>query len=124
MLINKFRTMVQSKLDSISGMTAGRPISDDVIEEEKYYFGYTVTTSTLANNLDYSNDVMTINITGHLSTKNGKLEKFDKFTDSIVDKLSELRIRATTSDVSTLDGIRKVMITGNVNLNTLDGQLR
>lgn len=124
MLINKFRTMVQSKLDLISGMTAGRPISDDVIEEGKYYFGYTVTTSTLSNNLDYSNDVMIINITGHLSTKNGKLEKFDKFTDSIVDKLSELRIRATTSDVSTLDGIRKVMITGNVNLNTLDGQLR
>lgn len=123
-MINDFRILTKSKLDEISELGVGRPQADSMIEEGVYYFGYTITVSSVRNNLDYSNTQKIINITGYLTTKNGTLAKFDEYTDAIVDKLAELRIRCTTNDMSTLDGIRKVLISGSTTYNTIEGQLR
>lgn len=124
-MINHFRRLVQEKLNSIADLESGEIIGDDMIEEEQYYFGYRTTTSGQHYNLDYSDRQDVISITGYLSTKGGSLEKFDQFTDYILDKLSELRILATATDITTLDTkVRKVLITGSVFYNSLDGLLK
>lgn len=123
-MINTFRTMVQTELNKIEGLDPGKIISDDMIEEGVYHFGYEVATSVVSKSIDYSNDNMILNVTGYLSTKGGSLEDFDKFTDAICDALSNLRIKATTKDITTYDQTRKTMITGSVILNTLDKTLR
>lgn len=124
-MTNNFRILVQNKLNSIEGLDAGEIIGDDMIEEESYYFGYRISISRVANNLDYSDHRDMITLTGYLSTKGGSLAKFDNFTDQIVNKLSELRIRCTTADVTTLDTkVRKVSINGTVFYNNLDNLLK
>lgn len=124
-MTNSFRVLVQNKLNSIEDLEAGEIIGDDMIEEGSYYFGYRVSVSRVANNLDYSDYRNMISLTGYLSTKGGSLSKFDWFADQITDKLSELRIRCTTTDITTLDTkVRKVLVTGTVFYNNLDNLLK
>ena len=123
-MINDFRKQVKAKLDTIEGLSNGKPLPDNMIVEGKYYFGYMVNITTLRDNLDYSNKQQTISITGYLATKGGTLEKIDNFADEIVSKLAELRFRCTINDMSTLDTTRRYLISGNVSYNTLDNQLR
>lgn len=123
-LINKFRTMVQTELTKVKGLTSGKIISDDLIQSETYHYGYEVATSVSNKSIGYDNDYIVINVTGYLTTKGGSLEDFDKYTDEICNALSRLNIRATTKDITTYDTTRKTMITGSVVLNTLDGMLR
>lgn len=124
-MTNHFRTLVQGKLNLIADLESGEIVSDELIEEGKYYFGYRVRHTGVKFNLDYSNKHETIMLTGYLSTKGGSLVKLDKFTDEIVKKLSELRIICTYDDVSTIGSkVRKVLITGYVNYDNLDGLLK
>lgn len=123
-MINNFRKKVQAKLNTVDTIEPGKIISDDMIKDNVYHFGYIITTSVYSNNLDYSNDNMILNITGYLTTKGGTLAAFDKCTDDICNALSELRIKCTTKDITTYDTIHKVMITGTVNYSTLDELLR
>lgn len=124
-MINNFRRLVQEKLNSIADLESGEVIGDDLIEEDVYYFGYRTTTSGIRYNLDYSDRRDLIAITGYLSTKGGSLAKFDEFTDQIIDKLAELKLLCTATDITTLDTkVRKVLISGTVNYNSLDGLLK
>ena len=75
--------------------------------------------------MDYSNKRETIYLTGYLSTKGGSLKKLDEFTDKIISKLEELRIICSSDDISTIGSkVRKVLITGYVNYDNLDGLLK
>ena len=62
-MINDFRKTVQEKLNSISGLSAGRIIADDAIKEGVYHFGYIITQNDSLVNLDYSNHTIIYNIT-------------------------------------------------------------
>lgn len=120
-MINKFRQLIQEKLNLIEDLDSGEVVGDDLIEEGKYYFGYKLKVTGNRYNLDYSNLSQTILLTGYLSTKGGSLSKLDDFTDEIIDKLSQLRIICSTDDVSVLDTkVRKVLITGATKYDYLD----
>ena len=122
---NDLRIMIQSKLNEIGDLECGVVVGDDLIEEGKYYFGYKINTVGTRHNLDYSNKTQMYTLTGYLSTKKGSLADLDAFTDAIVDKLEELRFLVTTNDISTLDTeVRKVLITGSVRYDYLDGLLK
>lgn len=124
-MTNHFRILVQEKLKLIDGLDSGEVIGDELIEEGKYYFGYKLKTIGSRYNLDYSNRNELITLTGYLSTKGGSLAKLDEFTDAIIDKLSQLRLLCTSDDISVLDTkVRKVLITGNVRYDYLDGLLK
>lgn len=124
-MTNHFRTLVQGKLNLIDNLESGEVVGDELIEDGKYYFGYRIRHTGNKFNLDYSNKRETIMITGYLSTKGGSLAKLDEFTDKIVDKLEELRIRCSTDDISTVGSkVRKVLVTGYVNYDNLDGLLK
>ena len=124
-MTNHFRRLVQEKLNLIDGLDAGEIIGDDLIEEGKYYFGYRISANGQRYNLDYSDRRDVISLTGYLSTKGGSLATLDSFTDSIIDQLAKLRLLATATDITTLDTkVRKVLITGSVYYNSLDGLLK
>lgn len=124
-MTNHFRKLVQGKLNLITDLESGEVVSDELIEEGKYYFGYRIRHTGSRFNLDYSNKHETITLTGYLSTKGGSLAKLDEFTDEIVSKLGELRIMCSYDDISTIGSkVRKVLITGYVNYDNLDGLLK
>ena len=125
-LVNKLRTMIQSKLNEIDGLEAGIIVAQDLVETGRYYFGYYVRTSLNKRDLSYDNEQYTISIVGYLSTKGGTQAKFDKYLDAICDKLGELRFRTTTQDspISPDTGYRECMLTGYAQLNTLEKTLR
>lgn len=122
---NNFRTMVQSKLSSISNLECGEIIGDDLIKEDVYYFGYKLNTTGNRFNLDYSNKRQVYTIMGYLSTKGGKLSIMDELADNIVSKLEQLKFLCSVDDISVLDTkVRKMMITGTVRYDYLDGLLK
>lgn len=124
-MINHFRRLVQEQLNGIADLECGEIVGDDMIEEGVYYFGYRVSTSGLFHNLDYSDRRELISITGYLSTKNSSLQKLDDFTDQIIQKLSNLRIVASATDITTLDTkVRRVLISGSVSYNSLDRSIK
>ena len=125
-LVNKLRTMIQSKLNEIDGLEAGIIVAQDLVETGRYYFGYDVRKSLNKRDLSYDNEQYTISIVGYLSTKGGTQAKFDKYLDAICDKLGELRFRTTTQDspISPDTGYRECMLTGYAQLNTLEKTLR
>ena len=124
-MTNHFRTLVQGKLNLIEDLESGEVVSDELIEEGKYYFGYRIRHTGTRFNLDYSNKRETIILTGYLSTKGGSLSMLDAFTDKIIEKFIELRLICTSEDISTIGSkVRKVLITGTVNYDNLDGLLK
>lgn len=125
-LVNKLRTMIQSKLTEIDGLEAGIIVAQDLVETGRYYFGYDIRTSLNKRDLSYDNEQYTISIVGYLSTKGGTQAEFDKYLDAICDKLGELRFRTTTQDspISPDTGYREGVLTGYAQLNTLEKTLR
>lgn len=124
--INQIRRLVQAKLNEIDGLEAGIIISQDMVEEGRYYFGYDVRTSLNRRDLSYDNEQYTVSIIGYLSTKGGTQKQFDDYLDAICDKLGELRLRPTTQDspITPDAGYRECMLTAYAQLNTLEKTLR
>lgn len=125
-LVNKLRRMIQAKLTEIDGLECGIIVSQDLVEEGRYYFGYDIRTSLNKRDLSYDNEQYTISIVGYLSTKNGTQKQFDDYLDAICDKLGELRLRPTTQDspIAPDTGYRECMLTAYAQLNTLEKTLR
>lgn len=125
-LLNPLRKLIQSKLMEIEGLDAGIIVSQELIEEGKYYFGYDIRTSLNKRDLSYDNEQYTISIVGYLSTKGGTQKQFDDYLDAICEKLGELRLRPTTQDspITPDTGYRECMLTAYAQANTLEGTLR
>lgn len=125
-LLNPLRKLVQSKLTEIDGLESGIIVSQDLVEEGRYYFGYDVRTSLNRRDLSYDNEQYTVSIIGYLSTKGGTQKQFDDYLDAICEKLGELRFRPTTQDspITPDTGYRECMVTAYAQLNTLEKALR
>ncbi|MBQ2350124.1 MAG: hypothetical protein II393_02490 [Cytophagales bacterium] len=125
-LLNPLRKLIQSKLMEIEGLDAGIIVSQELVEEGKYYFGYDIRTSLNKRDLSYDNEQYTISIVGYLSTKGGTQKQFDDYLDAICEKLGELRLRPTTQDspITPDTGYRECMLTAYAQANTLEGTLR
>lgn len=125
-LLNPLRKLIQSKLMEIEGLDAGIIVSQELVEEGKYYFGYDIRTSLNKRDLSYDNEQYTVSIVGYLSTKGGTQKQFDDYLDAICEKLGELRLRPTTQDspITPDTGYRECMLTAYAQANTLEGTLR
>lgn len=123
-MINDFRKTVQKQLNNIEGLKSGKIVSDELIEENVYYFGYVITQNNSAVNIDYSNYKVIYNITGYLITKGGTLKDFDAYADAIVHELSKIRLRTNCNDMTTSDNSKRMSITGTVMYDTLDKLLK
>ena len=125
-LINNLRKMIQAKLTEIEGLESGIIVSHNLVEENRYYFGYDIRTSLNKRDLSYDNEQYTISIVGYLSTKGGTQKQFDDYLDAICEKLGELRFRPNTQDspITPDTGYRECMLTAYAQANTLEKTLR
>lgn len=124
-MINDFRKTVQKHLNNIEGLSSGKIVSDDLIVEGKYHFGYIITQrDSMVDTVDYSNHRVIYNITGYLTTKGGKLADFDNYADQIVYELSKMRIMCRCMDITRDDNTRRMSITGTVSYDTIDKLLK
>ena len=125
-LINPLRKLIQSKLNEIDGLESGIIVTQNLVEEGRYYFGYDLRTSLNHRDLSYDNEQYTVSVIGYLSTKGGTQKQFDDYLDAICEKLGELRFRATTQDspISPDTGYRECMLTAYAQANTLEKTLR
>lgn len=125
-LINNLRRMIQAKLMEIEGLDAGIIVSQELVEEGKYYFGYDIRTSLNRRDLSYDNEQYTVSVIGYLSTKGGTQKQFDDYLDAVCEKLGELRFRPTTQDspITPDTGYRECMLTAYAQANTLEKTLR
>ena len=124
MLVNDLRKLLQSKLNTISGLSSGRAKPDDVIEENEIYYGYELTTSAENYGLEYQFSELSITLTGRLVSKNKSLATMDSYANQIAEVLKELRFRYTIQDVTEYDKINKVIINGHTSLNEVNNYLR
>lgn len=124
MLVNDLRKLLQSKLNTISGLSSGRAKPDDVIEEDEIYYGYELTTSAENYGLEYQYSELSITLTGRLVSKNRSLATMDSYANQIAEVLKELRFRYTIQDVTEYDKINKVIINGHTSLNEVNNYLR
>lgn len=125
-LVNEIRKLVQAKLNEIDGLDSGIIVAQNLVETDRYYFGYDVRTSLNKRDLSYDNEQYTISIVGYLSTKGGTQKQFDDYLDAICEKIGELRFRPTTQDSPIVPdtGYRECMLTAYAQANTLEKTLR
>jgi hypothetical protein len=124
--INNIRKLVQAKLKEIDGLEPGIIVAQELVEENRYYFGYDIRTSLNNRDLSYDNEQYTISLVGYLSTKGGTQAEFDEYLDAICEKLGELRFRPSTQDspITPDTGYRECMISAYAQANSLEKTLR
>lgn len=120
--MNELRDIIQSKLNEIDNIDSGPPIPDDIVELGKTYFGYELQEDSIGSDMD-RNYTMQMSLTGRLVRKNdpteNTLEKIDIALSKLKSKLKELNIKYSYRDISMDNGIRKILVTGNVTYNEI-----
>ncbi len=109
------RDKIQKCLNIINELECGPEVSDDLLEEKKNYFNYSISETFMSENHDRKN-VNRISLTGYLKRKKNHMENtpsiLDKKTDEIIFELKQLNFRCSSDDVSVNDNISKIKITG------------
>lgn len=120
------RETIQSKLEEIQGLEVTTEIPDDMLEEGKTYFSFTLqenfVNSDLGNKYTYAPSIV-----GYIKRKNDPTENtldiVDKKAKEICSKLKELNFKSSYRDISMLDNIRKSMITSRSLYNEINNTL-
>ena len=124
--MNKLREFIQSKLEEIQDLEVTPEIPDDVLEKNKTYFSYSLQ-KTYANSDIDKNFTYNVNLIGFIKRINDDEENTLKIVDNasyeIEKKLKELNIRTSFLDVSIIDGIRKIQVTGETLYNEINNTL-
>lgn len=115
--MNELRSIIQQKLEEIQDIEVSAELPDDVIEENKTYFSYTLNRYYDGSDTD-ANYVYRVTLDGFIKRKNNAeentLEIMDNAQNKIEEKLKDLNIRTSFQDVSVLDNIRKTKVSGEV----------
>lgn len=124
--MNDLRILIQSKLNEIQSVDSGVPCPDDMIEDRKTYFGYSLSQDYIDGDFDkdYS---MQLTLNGHLVRRNNDAEDTVKILDealvNVLTLLKDLNIKYSFADVSIDRNIRKIQITGYVKYNEINNWL-
>ena len=119
------REVIQALLEEIQDIEITSEIPDEVLEENKTYFSFSVYNDYQDSDLD-KNYTYRPSIIGYVkrveNLEENTLDIVDKATQNIVNKLKEMNIRTSYRDV-TLDRIRKVQVTGYGLYNEINNML-
>lgn len=125
--MNKLRELLQSKFEEIQGLDSSPEKPDDVLEQGKTYFTYTLRRRYVNSDFD-KNFTYRVNIIGYIkrlqNDEENTLEIVDSMSDKLKEKMKELNIKASFDDVSIMDGIRKILVTAEVEYNEINNALR
>lgn len=121
--MNDLRTLIQARLSAIEGLDVGVPKPDDMIEDNKTYFGYELQNDYVGSDFD-RNYSMQVSIIGHLVRKNNNVEdtlyEIDYMLEQVTRVLKGLNIRYSIQDVTIDDNVRKIFINGHVRYNEIN----
>lgn len=121
--MNCLRVLIQNKLEEIQELNTTPEIPDDVLEKGKTYFSYTLQKNFVNSDCD-KNFTYRINLTGYIKRLNNNEEDTLKIVDDISlgmeKKLKDLNIKTSYEDVSLLDNIRKIRVTGEFMFNEIN----
>lgn len=119
------REVIQAKLEEIQDIEITPELPDDVLEENKTYFSFSVYNDYQNEDLN-QNYTYRPNIIGYVkrieNLEENTLEVVDNATQDIVNKLKELNIRASYRDV-TLNKVCKIQVTGYNLYNEINNML-
>lgn len=119
------REFIQSKLEEIENLEVTTEIPDDLLEDEKTYFSFSLQedyqNSDLDNNYTFRPSFIGFVKRRDLSTEN-TLAIIDDMTKKIIEKFKELNFKSSYNDV-TVDSIRKIKITGYSLYNEINNTL-
>ena len=118
------RELIQSKLEEIQDLEATPLIPDELMEENKVYFTYSLQKSFLDSDHDKNYTYQYI-ITGFIKAKDSSeeniLELIDIKGEEVLNKLKELNIKCDLYDVSDLDTTyKKLKVSGSVKYNEIN----
>lgn len=120
------RTTIQAKLEEIEDIESGEPITDDIIEDGKTYFGYQISKIYLDSDMS-KNHSYRVSLTGHISRRilveDNTTEIVDNAVEAIINKLKELNFKCNSEDVSISNNIKKSRISGYVEYNEINNKL-
>lgn len=122
--MKELRELIQSKLEEIQEIEITSLIPDDLMEDGKLYFTYTL--QKFFDDSDHDkNYTYQVVLTGYLKSRNSSeeniLELMDIKGDEILNKLKELNIKADLFDISDADGsYKKSKISGSVRYNEIN----
>lgn len=115
--MDEIRTLIQDELNQITSVDSGVPIPDGMVEDGKTYFGYELTETYRGSDFD-NRYVMQLDISGRLVRKEdpeeNTLEILDDALEEIKGALKRLNFKYSYNDISFQDGIRKILVKGNV----------
>ena len=121
--MDSLRTLIQETLEEISYVSSGVPMPDELIEDGRTYFGYSLTQDYIDSDFD-RNYSMQASINGYLGRKNNNLENtvliLDTALEDILTALKSLNFRYNFEDVTMDRNIRKIHITGYVKYSEIN----
>lgn len=124
--MNKLRNLIQAKLEEIQELEVTSEIPDSMLEEGKSYFSYNLQKTYNKSDLD-KNYTYRIDLTGYIkrldNPEENTLEIVDKIAYEIEQKLKELNIKSSYTDITVIDGIRKTQVIGEVMYNEINNGL-
>lgn len=120
------RVDIQQLLEEINDIEITPEIPDDIIEENKTYFSFSLQEDY--QNSDYDNNyTYRVSIIGFLKRKKDNtentLEILDNKAKEIIDKFKEFNFKCSYRDESALDYIKKIKITGYATYNEINNIL-
>ena len=120
------REFIQKKLLEIQNVDIGSEVPDDLLEDGKTYFSYSIYQPYVDTDYD-DNFTYRVNCIGFvkrvINTHEDTLKVVDEKTKEIVEKLKELNIRCSFEDVSISNNIQKIKITGEGKYNEINNKL-
>ena len=120
------REFIQSKLEEINYLEVTPENSDDILEEGKTYFSFTLYKNYQDSDLN-KNYTYNQNLIGFIKRLDNPTENtlsiIDNMQNQIEEKLKEINIKTNFQDVSISNGIRKIRCTGNCLYNEINYEL-
>lgn len=120
------RETIQTKLNQLTNIEVSTEVPDDMLENLTTYFSFTFADNFVDSDMN-NNYTKRVEIIGYVkrlvNSNENTLEIVDSATDDIISKLKELNIRCSSDDVSMLDNIRKIRITGTGMYNEINNKL-
>lgn len=120
------REDLQDLLNEIQDLQVSTEIPDEILEEGKTYFSFTLQEDY--QNSDYDNNyTYRVSIIGFLKRKKDNTENtldiLDNKAKEIIDKFKEFNFKCSYRDESALDYIKKIRITGYATYNEINNKL-
>jgi len=120
------RETIQAKLEELDDIVVSTELPDEMLEENVIYFSYLLQENFVDSDFD-NNYTYRISLTGYIKIKTSlevdSLKLVDNARMQIQSKLKDLNIKTSFNDVSIIDAIRKIQVSGYATYNEINNGL-